>query len=155
MTAALDLSRASMRLQQGFAYWLDKADGGRPPPRAAIDPADFKRLLPFVVLIEVRRDPLDFVERVTGEVVLDHSERNSMNRPWRDYPGRGPGSAIWTHFETVVRTAAPLFQAVPYVGPKRDLVTVECVTCPLSADGRRVDRTLSFVDYIPRRSPED
>lgn len=44
-----------------FAYWASRKQGGRLPGRPAIQPDDFKRLLPTVSLIDVVRDP------VTGE----------------------------------------------------------------------------------------
>lgn len=141
---------SSARIRQGFDYWLSKLDGARLPARCAIDPAEIVQLLPHVVMVEVSRDPLDFVERVTGEAILKHSRENSMHRSWRDYPGRGPDSEIWRHFAEVVESGEPNFTSVPYVGPQRDLVEVEMVACPLSEDGRTVDRVIAFVDYLPR-----
>jgi hypothetical protein len=140
----------SLRAKRGWDYWRRKCRPGRLPARADIDPAEFPDLLPYIVLIQVCRDPLDFVERVTGGEVLRHSTESSMNRSWLDYPGRGPDSKIWQHYEEVVRTGEPSFESVPYVGPHRDFLYVELLSCPLAEDGRTVDRVFSVVDYLPR-----
>lgn len=134
--------------QAGYRYWLDCAGQKQMPSRADIDPMRIPRLLPNVVLIEVRHAPLDFIERVVGETVLRHSNRNSTGIPWREFPGRGPDSEIWAHYEKVAQSGRPLVERVPYVGPHRDFLRVELLSCPLSKDDSTVDRILSFVDYI-------
>ena len=42
------------------------ATSGRMPRRADIDPAEITRHLPGIQLIDVKRDPLDFVYRLVG-----------------------------------------------------------------------------------------
>lgn len=147
---SIGMGEASALLQRGYAYWRACAGSRAMPRRADIDPADMKDLLPNVVLIEVLDEPRDFVERVTGDTVIHHSAHNSMGIRWRDYPGRGPDSRIWAHYAKVVDTACPKLEDIPYVGPHRDFLTVQLLSCPLSADGATVDRVLSFVDYLSR-----
>lgn len=115
-----------------------------------IDPSQIKSLLPNIVVIHVSRDPLDFVERITGDVVLSHSSMNSMGKNWRDYNGRGPDSTIWKSIEEVVINRKASFQTIPYVGPQKYFKGIETVICPISEDGVTVDRTIAFVEYIPR-----
>ncbi len=112
-----------------------------------INPAEIKDLLPSIVIVHVLRDPLDFVERITGEIILEHSTLNSMGRNWRNYEGRGPGSTIWRAFSEVVETAKPSFHVIPYVGPHREFLKVESVICPISDDGINVNKLMSFVDF--------
>ena len=49
-----------------FAYWASLRAGGRLPGRASIDPADFKRHLPTISLIEVRAGQGDYRFRLAG-----------------------------------------------------------------------------------------
>ena len=49
-----------------FHYWNERRAGRAMPLRTDIDPADFPRHLPGIVLVDVSWDPLDFVYRVIG-----------------------------------------------------------------------------------------
>lgn len=149
---AQDFEAGSTLVQRGFDYWKIKA-GTRPAPTwRDIDPAEIKDLLPNILCIHVRWNPLDFVERITGQKVLENNHRNSMGVSWRDYPGRGPDSQIWGVIAEVATKMEPSFQDVPYVGPYKDFMRVQTVSCPISDDGITVNKVLGFVDFL-RRSP--
>ncbi len=120
------------------------------PSWADISPADIKGLLPNVVITHVHYNPLDFMERVTGGEILKHSQRNSMGVLWSEYEGRGPDSAIWQSFQNVVESKEASFESVPYIGPHKDFLNVEVVTCPISDDGEIVNKLISFVDYLSK-----
>jgi hypothetical protein len=49
-----------------FAYWAKLRRQGVLPGRADLDPADFKRLLPTVSLIQVTNEPRDYRLRLAG-----------------------------------------------------------------------------------------
>jgi hypothetical protein len=49
-----------------FAYWASLRSAGRLPGRADIHPAHFKRHLPTISLIDVRREPRDYRLRLAG-----------------------------------------------------------------------------------------
>ena len=75
MTAQIGASAAAARAHEElYAYWAGLRHGPKLPGRDDIRPEDFKRLLPTVSLIDVRRDPL------TGDVILS-KPRGS----WDDY----------------------------------------------------------------------
>lgn len=150
--SSADVQECTDRLRRGYEYWLAKAAGRVMPSRADIDPAEIKTLLPYVVLIHVQRDPLDFIEKIAGDQVLAHSHRNSMGVPWREFPGRGPDSALWSHMARVLEERMPIVEAVPYVGPQRDFLEVQILSCPLSEDAVTVNKILTIVDYLPRGS---
>lgn len=150
MTSSCEIKLETDITRSGYEYWLSKVRDGRMPRRADIDPAEMKRLLPNVVLIDVSQDPLDFVERIAGDTILHHSRHNSMGIPWSDFPGRGPDSHIWQHFELVATEKRAVSATVPYVGPHADYLTVELISCPLSEDGETVNKILSFVAYLLR-----
>ena len=52
--------------QELFAYWQSARPPGRLPRRRDIDPAGFKRLLPWVSLIDVMPAPADYRVRLAG-----------------------------------------------------------------------------------------
>lgn len=142
-----NLSAYTPLIQQGYSYWLSKCHGRELPKWRDIDPAEIKSLLPSIVIIHVLRDPLDFVERITGDNILEHSSTNSMGKNWRDYEGRGPGSNIWKAFLHVVETQKANFQIIPYVGPHREFMKVESVICPISDDGININKIMAFVEF--------
>ncbi|MFT6558684.1 MAG: hypothetical protein ACJAYR_002561 [Sneathiella sp.] len=141
-------SQISEIVSQGYNYWMS-CKGDREMPRwSDIDPAKFKPLLPSAIVTHVLRDPLDFVEMITGENILERSNSNSMRRNWRNFPGREPGSKIWEAFENIVITKTSNFSEIPYVGPHKEFLKVHTVSCPISNDGETVNKILSFVDYV-------
>lgn len=137
-------------VRRGYEYWKQKSGEKSMPVWADILPAEIKALLPNMVVTHVLSDPLDFIERITGGEILNHSSRNSMGIRWREFEGRGPDSQIWKSFAEVAERKQPSFQAVPYIGPKKDFLTVEVVSCPISDDGQSVNKIISFVDYLSR-----
>lgn len=137
-------------IQRGAAYWLEKADGRAMPKRADIDPADIAPLLSNAVLIEVFPEPLDFVERITGETILYHNARNTTGVRWSRMAERCQGSAIWDFFQSVVKDRAPRLGTLPYVGPHRDFLEIEVLALPLADDAGAVCRILTFVAYLSR-----
>lgn len=120
------------------------------PAWSDISPAHIKPLLPHLVVTHVLRDPLDFIERITGGEIIKHSHRNTMGVLWSEFEGRGADSLIWKSFAEVVELGQASFQSVPYVGPQKDFLTVEVVTCPISDDGSTVNKIISFVAFISR-----
>ena len=54
------------QLKALLAYWRQKKGDRRAPTRADIDPAEIKRLLPYVGLVDVERSPLRFRYRLVG-----------------------------------------------------------------------------------------
>ncbi|WP_025898660.1 PAS domain-containing protein [Sneathiella glossodoripedis] len=137
-------------VDEGLKYWTEKCGNRLMPRWADINPAEIKHLLPNLVLIHVEYDPLDFIERITGDVILSHSAQNSMGKRWRTYEGRGPDSKIWQSMEEVVNTCKINRNSIPYVGPQKYFKGIETVICPISEDGTTVTRLLTFVDYIAR-----
>ncbi|WP_206378259.1 PAS domain-containing protein [Sneathiella limimaris] len=137
-------------IEDGFRYWQSIKGNNLVPKWSDFDPAAIKPLLPHIVVIHVLNDPLDFVERITGDTILSHSSKNSMGRNWRTYEGRGPDSKIWKTMEDVVQTKQPNFQTIPYVGPQNAFKEIQTVVLPMSEDGQTVSRTVTFVEYIEK-----
>jgi len=141
--------KSSSLVKKGFAYWQSKCPEGDIPKWSAINPTEIKSLLPNLVVLHVQHDPLDFVERITGDAILSRSHANSMGHSWRDYEGRGPGSDIWNVMEEVVTQRQPSFHSIPYVGPHQEFMKVDTVACPILNEEGKLTRILTFVDFLP------
>ena len=57
--------------KQLYDYWIEKAAGRDMPDRADISPAHFRRLLPFISLIEVERPKERYRVRLAGTRLRD------------------------------------------------------------------------------------
>ncbi len=146
---------SSSLIKEGYAYWESKCNGEQIPSWSDINPSEIKSLLPNVVIIHVSHDPLDFVERITGDAILSRSTQNSMGKSWREYEGRGPDSQIWKVMEEVIIQEQPSFHSIPYVGPHQEFMKVDTVACPLKGKNDEITRLLVFVDYLPTDDSED
>src|SRR5689334_21377806 len=107
----------SSDLAAALAYWDRKRDGRCMPARRDLDPLlEIPRLLPWVMLADVLRDPLDFRYRLIGTGVVNRSRRDFSGRRFSEMPQAGPDSRIWQDRVTVVETRAPKLSDPPYIG---------------------------------------
>lgn len=94
-------------LKEAHAYWASKR-GRRPMPRRRdIDPVESPTLLPYLMLIDVLSDPLDFRYRLIGGEVHNISNGNYTGKRSSELPGKGRGSIIWDTCEQTVLARSP------------------------------------------------
>lgn len=152
---ALDLDSATPRLRLAFDYWAAKR-GSRPmPSRADLEPAEMKPLLPYVVLMDVLRDPrpdwpFDFRYRLIGTVTDAMMNARYTGKWMSELPHQQPGGRLWQSLSHVTTTGQPQINRVPYVGPHKDFMSVVDLVMPLSADGAHVNMLFCIVDFVPR-----
>lgn len=139
----------SPRLVDGLAHWRALA-GSRPMPmRRDFDPLLVPKLMPHIMLKDVRRDPLDFRYRLVGTTVRHHSTADYTGRWMSQIDHQGPNSVVWNVCATAAMTATPVLLRPPYAGPQRDFLWVEAAVLPLSAeDGGPASMLLLFVDFL-------
>lgn len=133
------------RFRDAFAYWDSKRGIRSMPSRRDIDPVEIPRLLPYVMLVDVLRDPLDFRYRLIGTEVRDILRGDYTGKRYTEVPGKGPGSTVWSNYETVVMRKAPVLCTPPYVGPDRQLRRCDSLLMPLSDDGAAVNMVLNVI----------
>jgi hypothetical protein len=148
MTTVFDPSSlAAPRLRQAYAYWHGKLAGRAMPARRDIDPVEMPQLLPYVMLVDVLADPLDFRYRLIGTEVRAILARDYTGSRFSEVPGKGSDSVVWRNCAEVVRHKAPLSRSPPYVGPERDLRRCENVLLPLSEDGKEVSMIMQVISF--------
>ena len=137
-----------------FAYWSSRRDGGRLPGRAHIDPSDFKRHLPTISLIDVRREqarpdldgriPADYRLRLAGTGLYGVYGREITGLRLSDV--YDPDStAYWrTQLDKVVRDRRPGvgFHSMAWRGASH--LSLLWLRLPLAGDGRNVDMILGY-----------
>ena len=129
-------------------YWNSKRTSDSPPHRDSFDPLEIPRLLPHVMLKDVRRDPWDFRYRVVGTIVREHS-RNDWTGKWMsEVDGQGDGSTVFRVMRWVSEEGKPAIFRPPYVGPHKEFKYCEAAVLPWAGADGLVDRVLVAVDFL-------
>jgi hypothetical protein len=138
-------------ISKTMAYW-DRIRGGRAIPRRIdLDPVDIPQLLPFIMLVDVLDEPLDFKFRLIGTEIDAIIVDDYVGRRFSAIPHMASGNKVWAEYETVVRGRRPLSGAVDYVGPDRYVRGIRHCLMPLSTDGETVGKVFVAVEIDRRR----
>jgi hypothetical protein len=130
-------------LREAYDYWCGKRGGGRAmPSRQDIAPEEMKSYLPRVMLIDVRREPLDFVYRVFGSVIARAHGREYTGKSARELEPAGFADLIWRQYLEVVDAKAPRLHAIQLESGGK-YMNYQRLTLPLSSDGETVDKLLA------------
>lgn len=130
-----------------FDYWQGKRAGRRMPARRNLDPLDIPRLLPWLMLTDVLRDPLDFRYRLIGTEVAARARRDYTGCRFSELAHAGPSSQIWKDRVQVVESRQPVFVTPPYTGGDEAVKTVSGIHMPLSDDDETVNMILTVVSF--------
>lgn len=122
------------------------------PSRSDIDPTDIPKLLPYVTLIDVLANPLDFRYRLIGTEIRNISRRDYTGERFSAIQGKGKDSVLWRGCESVVQTKAPISDSPPYVGSDSFVRDCENIMLPLSSDGLNVAMILKVISFDRTRS---
>jgi len=126
-----------------FAYWASLRSAGRLPGRRDIDPARFKRHLPTVSLIDVRRDPSEFRVRLAGTGLYGVFGREITGLPIEQV--YGPEAPAWRReLQAVAERGRPAVGLTPLAGRDATGLSVMWLRLPLASDGRSVDMILGY-----------
>jgi hypothetical protein len=137
-------------ISKAMAYWERIRAAHAMPRRSELDPVDIPRLLPFVMLIDVLGEPLDFKFRLIGTEIDAIISDDYLGRRFSAIPHMTSGNKVWAEYETVVRRRQPLTAAVDYVGADGYVRGIRHCLMPLSADRETVDMIFVAVE-IERR----
>lgn len=156
----IDVSQvASERVREFHRYWRGKAAGGLPPPRSAMDPVEIPRLLPYLVIAEIEREPLRVRYRLVGTRVAEANGSDFTNR-YLDECNFAVEPLLTECYRQLVATRAPVF--AHYEWNKKDwrkargsVGASETGFFPLSSDGAVVDGAISIADSEVRPYPRE
>jgi hypothetical protein len=148
----------SARVADFHRYWQGLGADGKPPPRAAIDPTEIPRLLPYVVIAEIEADPMRIRYRLVGTQAVEATGWDFTNR-YLDECGFSVEPMLVECYRRLVATRAPVFAYYEWFKkdwhkPKGAIGANECGFFPLSSDGVRIDMAIDIADPgIPPHSP--
>lgn len=127
-------------------YW-ERMRGDRSlPSRRDLDPTEIPSLLPFVMLVDVEPDPLDFRFRLIGGAVEKIVARHTKRRRFSTISFMAAGNPVWADYAEVVEKRRLLVADVGYVGNDRSIRRVRHCLMPLSNDGSNVNMIFVAVE---------
>ena len=98
--------------------------------------------------------PRDYRYRLLGDDILMRVTPGLKGRRFREFDGKGPGSALWESMTQVVDTGLPRYGRADYAGPDRYTGGVNDLLLPFSADGSTVSRVLVVALFRAREPGE-
>lgn len=152
-SGALDDVR-SPRIRALHDYWKSKCSDVVPPPRSAIEPAEIRPLLPYLLLTELTDAPFRIGYRLVGTAVVRwHGE---------DFTGREHGSVasladsgLEDSYRQAVATKAPVFGRTALYAGDQSWIGFEYAIFPLSDDGKTINKCLAIECAGLAESPAD
>ncbi len=138
-----------------FAYWASRREGGKLPGRRQIHPADFKRHLPTVSLIDVRnREGRDYRLRLAGTGLYGVYGREITGLKLDDVYDQASADYWRGQLDSVVEERRPAvgFHSLSWRGAAH--LSLLWLRLPLAGDGRNVDMILGY-DVLVGAPPEE
>ena len=136
---------AKRATEELFAYWASRRESGRLPGRASIHPSHFKRHLPTISLIDVRRDsPQRYRLRLAGTGLYSVYGGEITGKPLEEvYPEAVAG--YWrSELDKVVEGKRPAVGVHNLSWRGAAHMSIMWLRLPLASDGADVDMILGY-----------
>jgi hypothetical protein len=132
-------------------YWYAKRGDRRMPRPQDMDPVDFARHMPNLMMIQVDYDPIRLTYRLIGEEVAHVHGSNHRGREVRDIDDKHPnlGSLLHELYSAVAMLRRPVGVGGGLEFMGRGHMSFEAAYMPLSSDGERADRIFTVTSYRP------
>ncbi|HKP25913.1 MAG TPA: PAS domain-containing protein [Dongiaceae bacterium] len=143
------LAGAPPDLLEMYAYWQRKRGARAMPARADIEPAEIKRLLPGILLVDVRATDgaLDFVYRLVGTREVDMRGHDPTGKRVAEaYYGKS-ADLVTACYRRVVETCQPFLDEDCFHLPGQEWSPAASIYLPLSGDGARVAMILVYSSF--------
>lgn len=127
-------------------YWQGKGRAGGIPARSEIMPTEIPTLLPWVILVDIRRDPDELVYRLVGNTVIRIIGRELRGTRVQDLP-IARASAFCDAYALTARDGVPRrIDAILHRDEERPL-KIERLVMPLSKSGQEPDMLFIAADH--------
>ena len=145
MAAQMGASAAAARAHEElYAYWAGLRRSGRLPGRDDIRPDDFKRLLPTISLIDVRRDPLEFRLRLAGTGLYGVYGREITGRTLAEVYNANAADYWRRELTKVVEERRPSVGVHSLAWRGAGHISILWLRLPLASNGADVDMILGY-----------
>lgn len=130
---------ADPRIRRAYEFWNALREEREMPARRDIDPSEIVPILPFVVLVDVLDDPIDFRFRLAGTDVVRRYGQELTGRKLREIDVDGKYRQIFDEYELTVTRRRPEIFTEEFTRTDGKFVRYTRLLCPLSADGVAVN----------------
>ncbi len=145
MGAQIGSSAAAARAHEEiYAYWASLRQGTQLPGRSDIAPDGFKRLLPAVSLIDVRRDPMAFRQRLAGTGLYSVYGREITGRALDDVYNSAAADYWRRELGKVVESRRPAVGVHSMAWRGASHMSILWLRLPLATNGVDVDMILGY-----------
>ena len=132
-----------------FDYWLERADGRPMPNRSDICPTEMPRFLPFVSLVEIETDPLNFRFRLAGTQLRDVYQKEVTDLRLTDFSDTQNRDYWLSAHERIAHTGRPAQGILRGPVQSRDHLVQFWLRLPLAVDGAGPKLILGLDKCIP------
>jgi hypothetical protein len=141
-SAALD-EVTSPRIRALHDYWKSKCNDVVPPPRSAIEPAEIRPLLPYLLLVDLDADPFRIVYRLVGTAVVRWHGEDFTGRAHEAVPSLAD-SGIEDSYRRASASKVPVFGRTALYAGDRSWIGFDYAVFPLSDNGKTVNKCLAI-----------
>ena len=129
-----------------YGYWANLKGGRDLPRKADLRPEDVPFLLGAINMIEVQRNPLDFIVRLNGTMIVELQKQELTGRSVRAATPKIYADEVFRHYQEVVLTIEPSLYAIVV---QRNMIesTYTRLLLPLSRDGAEVDYLMTASEW--------
>ncbi|HJR20684.1 MAG TPA: PAS domain-containing protein [Dongiaceae bacterium] len=139
----------SPKIAQLLRYWHGLRGGRAFPARVDINPAEIKALLPHIMITSISYQPFRVLYRLVGTEIVHWAGLDFTNR-FADELVFDDDGRDWTdYYRAAIDARKPAHGLTDWIVESRMPLWVEALICPLSSDGRMIDRCLAIEDYEP------
>jgi hypothetical protein len=137
-------------------YWYARRGIRKMPAPRDIDPIDFARHMPHLMMLQVDHDPFKLTYRLIGEEVAHSHGANFRGRSVLDIDEQIPhlGTMLHELYKAVATLCRPIGVGGTMEFGGRGHMTFEAAYMPLSVEGERTDRIFTVTSYKPLSAAE-
>lgn len=145
MSAQLSASATAARAhQEMFAYWASLRRGAGLPGRVDLHPANMKRLLPTVSLIDVMREPRDYRLRLAGTGLYGVYGREITGKGLSEVYNTAAAEYWRKELDKVVDERRPSVGVHSLAWRGAPHMSILWLRLPLASNGKDVDMILGY-----------
>ncbi|MBE7636609.1 PAS domain-containing protein [Sneathiella sp. P13V-1] len=136
------------QLRELLEYWLEKHPKNRLPKRADFDPIDIPKTLPYIVMMNVERNPFRLKFRLVGTVITNAFNRELTGLYFDESFDNYLEAEGYTQRKEVAEDGEPKY----FFGKGKlkydlDFTSIEWVLLPYAEDGENVDLIIAALSY--------
>jgi PAS domain len=138
---------ASPLVREFLVYWQLKAAGRFAPRPSEIEPGEIKRLLPYLAISDVMRDPFDLRFRLVGTGIVEAVGEDFTGKRFSEMRVTTGRDTWLAHYARVVNQKGAFYGRYRGELGLDSLRFVDHAAFPLSSDGETVGRIIEIEDW--------